>query len=250
MDKASTRNAFVPRLWASRRIAALVDAIRQAGGGRATGHADARLAADPRLRELVDEIIALSTEFGILTEYTAFLAEEGTDLSARNELLARAARNLRQRAVAVRSGKGAVGQSLNIQAQINQKTLNYKNSFVYLDEAPAFEGGGIQRNTPPTSGSSTGRQLPEGVTSVSFGSIQQVNDRTFFKRQGQWVDSRILANQGVVAPTRTIEFGSGGFHQLALRLVQEGRQGTIALQGDILLEVDGQRILVRAPAGN
>ena len=32
-------------------------------------------------RELVEEIVRLSTEFGILTEYTAFLAREGTDLA-------------------------------------------------------------------------------------------------------------------------------------------------------------------------
>jgi hypothetical protein len=38
MDNATTQNAFVPRLWASRRIAMLVDAVRQLGadGGGTT----------------------------------------------------------------------------------------------------------------------------------------------------------------------------------------------------------------------
>ena len=38
LDGSTTRNAFVPRLWATRRIAYLVDSIRQAGAA-----ADGRL---------------------------------------------------------------------------------------------------------------------------------------------------------------------------------------------------------------
>jgi len=35
---------------------------------------------------------------------------------------------------------------------------------------------------------------------------------------------------------------------LAAKLAREGRQGSIALKGDILMLVDGQRVLVKAPA--
>jgi Ca-activated chloride channel homolog len=73
--KASEKNGFVPRLWASRKIAELIDAVRQVGADPAASM------QDPKIKELVDEIVRLSTEFGILTEYTAFLAREGTDLS-------------------------------------------------------------------------------------------------------------------------------------------------------------------------
>ncbi len=74
--KASEKNGFVPRLWASRKIAELIDAVRQAGADPAAS------VQDPKIKELVDEIVRLSTEFGILTEYTAFLAREGTDLAS------------------------------------------------------------------------------------------------------------------------------------------------------------------------
>ena len=67
---ATTRNAFVPRLWASRKIARLTDEIRDLGADRTVSE------SDPRLKELTDEIVRLSTEFGILTEYTAFLARK------------------------------------------------------------------------------------------------------------------------------------------------------------------------------
>ena len=38
------------------------------------------------MKELVDEIVRLSVEFGILTEYTSFLATEGTDLGNWSDL--------------------------------------------------------------------------------------------------------------------------------------------------------------------
>ena len=49
---------------------------------------------DPKYRELVEEILRLSTEFGILTEYTAFLAREGSDLTRHQEVALEAWRNL------------------------------------------------------------------------------------------------------------------------------------------------------------
>jgi Ca-activated chloride channel family protein len=262
MDKATTRNAFVPRLWASRRIATLIDAIRQMGAGSPPRYAAASHAAalpdDPRFEELVGEIVRLSTEFGILTEYTAFLAEEGTDLSSRDQLITQAGRNLNERAVAVRSGKGAVGQSMNYMAQVGQEVLNHSNSFVYLGDPADFQNARIQRNTGATLKSNASRAEPETrapggapeVSNVSFSSVQQVNDRAFFKRHGQWIDSRILGRADEGQPARVIEFGSNEFRDLARELTQEGRQGTIALRGDILLEVHGERILVRAPAGS
>ena len=52
--------AFLPRLWAGRKIAYLLDNIRL------YGESD----------ELVDEVIALSVRYGIITPYTSFLVEE------------------------------------------------------------------------------------------------------------------------------------------------------------------------------
>ena len=41
----------------------------------------------PRYAELAEEILCLSTEFGVLSEYTPFLAAEGTDLASWDALL-------------------------------------------------------------------------------------------------------------------------------------------------------------------
>ena len=60
-------------------------------------------------------------------------------------------------------------------------------------------------------------------------------DFAFFQRNGQWIDSRLV--NGDNRPSRTIEFGSDEFQRLLRRLVNEGRQGTVSLRGDVLLPV-------------
>ena len=62
----------------------------------------------------------LSTEFGILTEYTAFLAREGTDFSQKDQVLSEAENLFRSRAIQTRSGLSSVNQDLNNQ---NQKSI-------------------------------------------------------------------------------------------------------------------------------
>lgn len=217
LDKATTRNAFVPRLWASRKIALLVDAIRQDGADNDLASANPK-AGNPRMKELVDEIVRLSKEFGILTEYTAFLAREGTDLSQKDQVLAEAGRNFRDRAINTRSGLGSVNQELNGQYQKAQICMNYDNG--YYDA---------------------------GMNRVSISTVQQVNDKTFYRRGGGWVDGAVIDRATTVKPERVIEFGSPEFRELVTRLASEGRQGSISLSGDILMVLDGKTVLVKAP---
>jgi len=131
LDHATTRNSFVPRLWASRKVAFLIEEIRQAGaavGGAPSGTAVAGM-NDPRMKELVDEIVRLSTEFGILTEYTAFLAREGTQLTDQAENVRIARETLAARAIRDRVGKAAVNQLKNYAFQARQQAENRRNVF-------------------------------------------------------------------------------------------------------------------------
>ncbi len=209
-DKANVRNGFVPRLWASRKIAELIDAVRQMGAdpGKST--------KDPKVKELVDEIVRLSTEFGILTEYTAFLAREGTELSNRDEVLSEASRMLESRAMRGRFGISGVNQSFNLIRQKDQTTLNVRNAF-----------------------------YDPQMNRVSIANVQQINDRAYYHRGNRWVDSRLVNEEDKVKPTKIIEFGSKEFMEIAEKLAMENRQGSIAFAGDILLLVDGEPILIR-----
>jgi Ca-activated chloride channel family protein len=224
---ATTKNAFVPRLWASRKIAVLVDAIRDLGADRPAAVAVSTAsvgrppaaADDPRLKELVESVVRLSTEFGVLTEYTAFLAEEGTDLGKRDSVLSQAAINFRTRAIDTRCGAASFNQSDNSAFMRSQTCLNSGNW--YLDA---------------------------NLNRVSVSHVQQINDCTYYRRGSTWVDARLINRVATAKPVKTLEIGSDQLRELVERLVREGRPGVVSLKGDILLEVDGQPILIKEPA--
>ncbi|KKK96590.1 hypothetical protein LCGC14_2661230, partial [marine sediment metagenome] len=218
LDKATTKNSFVPRLWASRKIALLVDEIRAAGadGGINASVLVAKAKDDPKLKELVDEIVRLSTEFGILTEYTAFLAKEGTDLTRRDQVLREANFNFAGRAQGTRFGQGAVNQEYNGTMMRSQMRLNRRNDF-----------------------------LDQNMNRVQTALVQQVNDRAFFQRGNRWVDGRAINAKNGARPDETVTIGSPEFMKLLDTLAKANRQGTLSMRGEILLRVGDRNILVR-----
>lgn len=218
VKNASRGNAYVARLWASRKIAQMVDEIRRMGADPAAAE------KDPRFKELTEEIVRLSIEFGILTEYTAFLATEGTDLLGGADLTAlreEAERNLEQRAVSVRWGKGSANQGFNMKAQRGQQQMNTRNAFFDAD-----------------------------MNRVEVTNVRQINDQAFFRQGKQWVDNRLVqqrgqANRGeAIKPDRTVAVGTPEFNNLVTALIAEKRQSVLTMPGEILLQSGGETILI------
>ena len=85
----------------------------------------------------------------------------------------------------------------------------------------------------------------QSVNRVEVSGVQQMNDLALYKRGRRWVDSRVA--KSAESPQREIQFGSEEFFELVRSLAKEGRQGVVALQGDILLQVNGETVLVRGP---
>jgi Ca-activated chloride channel family protein len=217
VDQATTHNAFVPRLWASRRIAFLVDQLRQAGASQPgrPARVGETLLKDPRYRELVDEIVRLSTEFGILSEYTAFLAKEGTDLSDWLMLNDRAGDEIDRKAVNRRWGKEAVARAQQVEQGKKQKVLTFNS---YTDAVKGL---------------------------VEIPNVQHCNDRALFKRGKQWIDGSLIANRITLKADQVVKFGTPEFAALLELLVKQNRQGALAVRGDILIRVNDKTVLVK-----
>ncbi|MFH1377378.1 MAG: VWA domain-containing protein [Planctomycetota bacterium] len=217
MNQASLKNAFVSRLWASRKIGELTDEIRRMG---ATTNPNG--ATDPRLKELIDSIVALSTEYGILTEYTAFLAREGTDLNDSDNVAAVATDNYVRTAQAKRDGIGAVTQSLNIVASKSQINDNRRNG--YYDDS---------------------------MNRVEIANVQQIGNRAFFQRGNQWIDSRAFtpstgtSSTASVSPAETVIVGSDAYRALIEKLAASNIEGVTSLSGEIIVVIDGKVICVK-----
>jgi hypothetical protein len=79
---------------------------------------------------------------------------------------------------------------------------------------------------------------------ASIATVQQINDLAFYRKDGRWVDSRIVDRSQDAEPTEVIALGSERFRELLQRLASEGRQGSVALQGEVLLMVDGHPVLI------
>ncbi len=140
-DATATGDAFVANLWAARRMGALLRELRL------EGHNDA----------LVKEVIELSRRFGIVTEYTAFLAASGGEVDA--AAIADTVTRVRE-ANSQRSGSWAFNQAANEQALIGRKASTSSANY-YKDRQGK-------------------RKQAE---------VKQVGSKAFYKRDGRWVQA-------------------------------------------------------------
>jgi Ca-activated chloride channel family protein len=243
--QASMRHDYIPRLWATRRIAALIDLIRQSDLG-----ADLPGSDPSRHKEVVDEIVRLSTTYGVLTEYTAFLAKEETALGSRDMLSLRAAAEgeLQRRAVQDRSGAGGVNQQLNIDALKDAGSTGASAS-VRRSRMSARES--TPGATPPPDAvamnKSEQRYYDKSLAVVTVTTIRQIGAQTFYQRAGRWIDARILTGDttSTPEPDTTIVVGSDAYFELAEQLARSNEQQLLAQDGDVLLLVDSRRVLIR-----
>lgn len=192
---------FVEKLWAMRRVGSIIDQIDLQGANK----------------ELTDELVALSTKYGILTPYTSFLADERVSLHARRENAATTYRSLS--ALDNVTGQAGVAQRSN------------KQKFLNADRAPApaspsamrgmagmgagmggmFGGmssaGGAMPSGPRRSAGEQFRSSPrpgivvqdvEGKESVVT-SVRQVGAKTFYRKADRWVDSSVQPDQDAKA---------------------------------------------------
>ncbi len=250
LDAATTRQGFVPRIWATRKVASLVDTLRQQS-------ADGNLPAadDAKFKEVVDEIVRLSTRWGVMTEYTSFLAlEPGQRMALLGDIplpgldgysegtyrrLAGESLTAGNRADN-RSGGLAVSQDKDVQSKGEAKNAQTAN--VYYTLAPQFDG---QRAFGK--GGSGGGTSPFGVTQTVVVGMQNINSQSYMNRNNRWVDSRVLAKE-TEKPDREVIIGTPEFDKLVDTLIAEGQEGVLALEGELLLQIGTERVLVKPAA--
>ena len=167
---------FVPRLWATRQIGALLNTIRLHG-------------ENP---ELVDSIVRLSIRYGIITPYTSFLITEDDIFTERGveqaqtmfEAEADAAAAMPSGQFAVDAAESAAGLS-RADAPIPMPTAN----------KASVDGG----------------EMPAGAGEQI---IRYVGDRTFVWRDGMWIDT--LYDADTMTPVEVAFLSDEYFDLLAL----------------------------------
>src|SRR5262249_51731240 len=170
--------AFIPRLWATRKIGTLLNAIRLNG----------------EKPELVDSVVRLSVRYGIITPYTSYLIQEG-DIKAQGggdvgvggapiPVMPQPGRGVGSAPKSADHGGTGGGQAAASgaaavdQAQSSNNMQNANQAAPAATSVAMLPSGSVQEGSKDNKG--TGR-----VTEP----IKQVNDRTFILRNGIWTDT-------------------------------------------------------------
>ena len=185
--------AFIEKLWAMRRVGEIIDQIDLHGTNK----------------ELVDELVALSTQHGVLTPYTSFLADESSD---RRDL-----------------AEGRRRAELSLQAL---KRTAGKSGFAQRRAKSDFR----QATKPPVPGLTTFSDAEEDQK-VTVQTVQNVGRKTFFRRAGQWVDTSLTAEQERAVVK--IERYSQQYFDL---ITQYGKDVAkyLAIDEPVMVELEGQ----------
>jgi Ca-activated chloride channel family protein len=170
-------NAFVAKLWATRRVGEIIDELDLKG----------------RNQELVDELVKLATEHGILTPYTSFLADENSDVRDISENRQRTLEEVA--ALDETSGRYAFsqrGEKLALQSASQAPAAAGGSGALAAEPADAFSlrtsGGGFF-------GGNVRYFDAKEDKSVAALNCRQIGRKTFFERGGRLVDSSVTEEQ-------------------------------------------------------
>ncbi|MGO9113008.1 MAG: VIT domain-containing protein [Thermoguttaceae bacterium] len=257
--------AFIEKLWAVRRVGEILDQMDLSG----------------KNDELVRELVELATRHGILTPYTSFMADETTNIHDITANFDRASRRLESLAqtggaagTAQRAMKGDFQNAYNYSTandfsggvqDVRQKVAsNGFGRFAAAKPAARMPGGGyeaggyggLDRVTGSGAAAATSAPAAEAakaVSELSYGdeiqgeadkaqeSVRNIGNRTFYRRQNQWIDSQVTPTQQQNA--RKIKQFSKDYFDLASR---HGRSMSqyLAMDEAVILNLDGQAYLI------
>lgn len=212
--KESTDQTFVPRLWASRRVAYLLDEIRLHGENT----------------ELKDEVTDLAREFGLVTPYTAYLImedEQKRGVVSTNQVMQEFGKDESAQSSATgmfnslhsdKAGDSAVavarGQNGMKYAMVPGAALEKSNEeFARGMNVPADALAGSGTATSPMA-------KPAPLSTVASTRVVQYTQRTrylagraFYQNGNQWIDSNVSKQNG--SREVRLKFGSQEYFDFA-----------------------------------
>ena len=226
-------------MWATRRIGQIIDDIDLYGENQ----------------ELVDELIELSKKHGILTPYTAYLAEERTDINdlARGRRLAQG--NLQ--ALSEEAGARAFRQrDFKSQLKSAGRASQSSDSFgMNLDSAVpgglgfggGMSGAGRKPLLPPApaAGGAAGLGGASKQVAGKRQAVRQIGGRTFFLKGDRYVDSQASDEQ--IAKAEEVEQFSDSYFDLIEKLGERSK-AFLAESTKLLVLIDDKAYIIVPPA--
>jgi Ca-activated chloride channel family protein len=145
---------FVEKLWAIRRVGYLLDEIQLRG----------------KSQEIIDELVRLSRDYGIMTPYTSFLADETTRLASTSDLRNHAKRAADELRTEVAGARGQMGADTRMRL----------NSAWNMAQGQARDGGAAMI------GNAVQARYEEGQLE-RVANVRIVNNQALYQRGRVWI---------------------------------------------------------------
>jgi Ca-activated chloride channel family protein len=235
---------FVEKLWAVRRVGFLLDEVQLHG----------------KNQEIIDELVRLSKEYGIMTPYTSFLADERTHLGKEDAIRLEA----RRRTDELNVVDGAAGQLGAANRQTLREAERPGSNTISGEALPAMGakagdlsgagGAGPAAATAP---------MPRGNTQYGFSdtsdyeksrasntaAVQNIGNTTLYLRGQRWVTPQTanLDEKKDADKIRVIDRYSEEYFELARKntAVENRIMASQAPNEELLVELRGQAYLIR-----
>ncbi|MFQ5731934.1 MAG: VIT domain-containing protein [Planctomycetaceae bacterium] len=194
------RNAFVPRVWAGRKVDFLLNEIRKSGKEE---------------MDLVKEVTYLAKLYGIVTPYTSFLMTDDVAHQTRAVQLGNFVSRMRGKQGGLRGDAWGYAAVKNAKEQAGNRANLAKNGIsgkMYWQAQLALQQEGKQQN--------------------AMTAIRYVGNRTFYNSKNVWYDSRYEIDKKV--KIQNVDVGSKEY--LAL-LKKNAWAAKYMAQGDVVLQM-------------
>jgi len=211
---------YLPRLWALRKVAFLLDEIRLHGENK----------------ELIAEVTRLGKLHGIITPYTSFLVvEEGAPVSpmVRREMEA-AGEDARRTFAAKETGAGAVHDSAAIaRSKSGVGPARPAQSVFGMQRSGKLRGGRYSGMKAADADDKFDAELREAVKKI----VRQVGAKTFYvKADGLWTDSAYEKKDA--AKIKDVKLWSDAFYKLVKKHPELGK--FLADTQKLIIVIDGE----------
>ncbi len=219
--------SYVERLWAARRIGEIVDELDLNGSNE----------------ELMNELLTLAKKHGVLTPYTSFLADDGVSLNDASNA-SRAAANFDALASQTSNASGFMQRGLK-QMYRTQNTLDAASNAIAevatasaMNASAPLNGNAASQGVAPYRGLRVAKSLgsvvhadasmadaaigdamgmeEEAVPQTQNQAPRVIGGKTFYFKNGEWIDSTIDAKtQKEIAEIRIKQFSDQYFELIS-----------------------------------
>ncbi|HUS37147.1 MAG TPA: hypothetical protein VM680_17510, partial [Verrucomicrobiae bacterium] len=190
---------FIPRLWANRRVGALLDEIRLNGENK----------------ELRDEITELARQYGIVTPYTAYLIMEDEavrGIAPRAQTIQAAPEVRRQLDGQYREYLKSKSGELAVDAARNNKMLNRSEN---VDSGANYRYFPSPMMSAPASANARPMAAKVEPKSPEQQATRFANGRAFYQNGPQWIDNNLQKASNTT--TNRIQFNSDAYFAFAAK---------------------------------